>query len=99
MSEIKGKLKEYKVDRLNDYIFELASWCYNVNGDEYMKDIHKRTRETDPGDYAIGKFHDMQKDFVRWYGTLDSEQLSKHKQTLMIVKGGSYEQNRQRQDN
>ena len=92
MSEIKGKLKEYKIDRLNDYIYELASWCYNVMGDEYMKDMHDRTEETDHGDYAVGKFRDMQKDFVRWYGTLDSEHRRRLAKIIWERRQNRYEQ-------
>ena len=99
MSEIKGKLKEYKIDRLNDYIYELASWCYNVIGDEYMKDMHDRTEETDYGGYAIGKFRDMQKDFVWWYGGLDAEHRRRLAKIIWERRQNRYEQDRQRQDN
>ena len=99
MSEIKGKLKEYKIDRLNDYIYELASWCYNVNGDEYMKEMHDRTEETDHGDYAVGKFRYMQKDFVWWYGGLDAEHRRRLAKIIWERRQNRYEQDRQRQDN
>jgi len=91
-ADFSGKLKEQKIDRLNDYIFELASWCYNVEGSAYMKEMHERTEETDPGGYAIGKFRDMQKDFVWWYGGLDAEHRRRLAKIIYERRQNRYEQ-------
>ena len=97
-ADFSGKLKEQKIDRLNDYMFELASWCYNVEGSVYMKEMHERTEEEDHGGYAIGKFHDMQKDFVWWYGSLDGTHRRRLAKIIYERRQNRYEQDRQRQD-
>jgi len=64
--------KEIKTKALIEKtLYEARKWSFNVMGDEYIKQMHNRTRETDYGDYAIGKFKMMQQNFGDWYASLD----------------------------
>ena len=63
--------KEKQTITIAKALYEARKWSFNVMGDEYIKQMHHRTKETDYGDYAIGKFKMMQKNFGDWYGSLD----------------------------
>lgn len=67
--------KEIQKDMITSIIaktlYETRRWSFNVMGDEYIEQMHNRTKETDYGDYAIGKFKMMQKNFGDWYASLD----------------------------
>ena len=63
--------KDRKIQEIAETIYELRKWAFNVNGDEYIKEMHNRTHEEDYGGYAIGKFKMMQNNFGDWYASLD----------------------------
>tara|TARA_R100001463_G_scaffold85170_1_gene140072 strand:- start:1321 stop:1677 length:357 start_codon:yes stop_codon:yes gene_type:complete len=63
--------KDRKIEEISEIIHETRKWAFNVMGDEYMKQMHNRTKEEDYGGYAIGKFKMMQDNFGDWYASLD----------------------------
>ena len=65
--------KDRKIEEIAEIIHETRKWAFNVMGDEYMEQMHKRKKEEDYGNYAIGKFKMMQNNFGDWYASLDYE--------------------------
>ena len=63
--------KEKQTITIAKALYEARKWSFNVMGDEYIEQMHNRTKDTDYGDYAIGKFKMMQKNFGDWYASLD----------------------------
>ena len=65
--------KEKQTITIAKALYEARKWSFNVMGDEYIEQMHNRTKDTDYGDYAIGKFKMMQNNFGDWYASLDYE--------------------------
>jgi len=88
--------KREKMKDITRILSEARKWSFNVMGDEYLEQMHKRKKEEDYGGYAQGKFKDMQKNFGDWYASLDDihiERLSK------IIFNRIYNNNKTRWEN
>jgi len=63
--------KVTEIEQITRILSEARKWAFNVMGDEYLEQMHKRKKEEDYGGYGQGKFKDMQKNFGDWYSSLD----------------------------
>ena len=57
-----------------DDINNLKRWMCETDGYKFGKEIYGRDEATvDTDNYTIGKFHQMQNNFVNWVANLDQE--------------------------
>jgi hypothetical protein len=63
--------KVTEIEQITRILSEARKWAFNIMGDEYLEQMHKRKKEEDYGGYGQGKFEDMQKNFGDWYASLD----------------------------
>ena len=75
--EIVKDEKEQEIEKISRVIYETRRWSFCVMGDEYIEQMHKRTKDEDWGNYAQGKFKMMQNNFGDWYASLDDRHRSR----------------------
>ena len=51
-------------------IDQLTEWAVTIGSREFAQAVYGRPGERDGG-YCLGKYHEMQRNFVNWYGSLD----------------------------
>jgi len=51
----------------------LIRWSVDVDGERFAKEIYGRNERVFIDDYVIGKFHDMQRNLIRWIAGLDPQ--------------------------
>jgi len=58
-------------------IDRIVRWAVDTDGVKFSKEIYYK----EPNEYTIGKFRQMQTNFINWIANLDSD----HRQNLQIA--------------